>query len=83
MVRVPGFLRDLVPADVVDVAPGSLADVVVALDAVHPGLAERLLDDSGLRRGLNVYVGDTDVRYGDGLATPVRAGQTVTILPVE
>lgn len=81
-VRVPGFLRDVVPAASVQVAPGSLADVIAALDLAHPGIAQRLLDDSGLRRGVNVYVGSADVRYGDGLATAVPAAATVTILPV-
>lgn len=80
-VRVPGFLRDVVPVDVVEVGPGSLADVIAALDVTYPGLAQRLLDDSGLRRGINVYVGSADVRYGDGLATMLPAEAAVTILP--
>lgn len=81
-VRVPAFLRDVVPSERIEVAPGSLTTVIAALDATYPGLAQRLLDDAGLRRGLNVYVGAEDVRYGDGLSTMIPAGATVTILPV-
>ena len=53
-----------------------------ALDAAHPGLQDRLLDEDGsLRRFVNVFVDDDDVRYLDGLATDVPDGQTVSIIP--
>ncbi|MBA3606426.1 MAG: MoaD/ThiS family protein, partial [Acidimicrobiia bacterium] len=69
-------------ASTVDVDAGVLGDVIKALDAAHPGLGERLLDDEGkLRRFVNVFVDDDDVRYLDGLATDVPAGQTVSIIP--
>ena len=53
-----------------------------ALDAAHPGIGERLFDDAGqLRRFVNVFLADEDVRFLDGLDTPVTAGQTLSIVP--
>ena len=82
-VRIPTTLRPLSGgASTVDVDAGSLSDVIKALDAAHPGFADRLLDDEGnLRRFVNVFVDDDDVRYLDGLATNVPDGQTVSIIP--
>ena len=82
-VRIPTTLRPLSGgASTVEVDPGSLSDVIKALDAAHPGFADRLLDDEGnLRRFVNVFVDDDDVRYLDGLATNVPDGQTVSIIP--
>jgi molybdopterin converting factor small subunit len=66
----------------VSVDASTLSDVVAALEAAHPGVAARVLDDSGaLRRFVNVYVGDEDVRFLDGLATAVPDGATVSIIP--
>jgi molybdopterin synthase sulfur carrier subunit len=66
----------------ISVEPGSLADVIAALEAAHPGLGERLLDEDGsLRKFVNVFVDDDDVRYLDGLATPVGDNITVSIIP--
>ena len=82
-VRIPTTLRPLSGgASTVEVDPGTLADVIKALDAAHPGFADRLLDDDGkLRRFVNVFVDDDDVRYLDGLNTNVPDGQTVSIIP--
>jgi len=53
-----------------------------ALDAAHAGFADRIFDDAGgLRRFVNVFLADEDVRFLDGLATPVTDGQTVSIVP--
>ncbi|HTC80634.1 MAG TPA: MoaD/ThiS family protein, partial [Acidimicrobiia bacterium] len=53
-----------------------------SLDAAHPGMAERLFDDAGaLRRFVNVFVADEDIRFLDGLSTPVAEGQAVSIIP--
>ena len=51
------------------------------LDARHDGLRERLVDDGGLRRFVNVYLNDEDVRFLGGLSAPVSDGDTVTVLP--
>ena len=59
----------------------SLADVIADLDANHPGIGERLLDESGLRRFVNIYVNDEDVRFLDGLGTVISDRDSITILP--
>ena len=82
-VRIPTTMRPLTGGDKqVSVEPGTLADVVTALDAAHPGLGDRLVDEDGaLRKFVNVFVDDDDVRYLDGLQTPVDDGITVSIIP--
>ena len=56
--------------------------MVAALEAAHPGIAARVLDDDGrLRRFVNVYVGDDDVRFADGLGTATPDGSTVSVIP--
>jgi len=82
-VRIPTTLRPLSGgASTVQVEAGSLLDVIAALDAAHPGFHDRLLDDeSNLRKFVNVFVDDDDVRYLDGLKTDVPDGQTVSIIP--
>jgi molybdopterin synthase sulfur carrier subunit len=82
-VRVPTTLRPLSGGNkLVEVASGSLADVIAALEAAHPGFADRLLDENGaLRKFVNIFVDDDDVRYLDGLDTVVADGITVSIIP--
>lgn len=66
----------------VAVEAGSLGDVISALEAAHPGIGERLLDEDGsLRKFVNVFVDDDDVRYLDGLETVVGDNITVSIIP--
>ena len=83
-VRVPTILRthtggaSEVPVDGV----ATLAELLDKLDAEHPGIRARVLDDDGkLRRFVNVYVGDDDVRFSEGLQTPTPDGTTVSIIP--
>ena len=82
-VRIPTTLRPLSGgASTVEVEAGPLVDVIKRLDAAHAGFQDRLLDDQGnLRKFVNVFVDDDDVRYLDGLATEVPDGQTVSIIP--
>ena len=82
-VRIPTTMRPLTAGEKqVSVAPGTLAEVITALESAHPGLGERLLDDDGdLRKFVNVFVDDDDVRYLDGLDTKVDDGLTVSIIP--
>jgi molybdopterin converting factor small subunit len=81
-VRVPTILRSYTGGDKVVSADGAdLAAVVADLDARYPGLGERLVDDQGLRRFINVYLNDEDVRFLGGLQTEVSDGDSVTILP--
>ena len=82
-VRIPTQLRTLTAGQgEVQVEGGTVGEVLKALDAAHPGMAERLFDDSGaLRRFVNVFLADEDVRFLDGLDTPVAPGQSVSIVP--
>jgi len=82
-IRIPTTMRPLSGgASTVQVDGSTLGEVLKALDAAHPGFSERLFDDTGaLRRFVNVFVADDDVRYLDGLNTPVPDGETVSIIP--
>jgi len=82
-VRIPTTMRPIAGgASTVAVEGSTLAEVLKALDAAHPGFADRLFDENGaLRRFVNVFVSDDDVRYLDGLSTPVPDGETVSIMP--
>ena len=82
-VRIPTPLRSLTSGNAeVPVEPGSLSVVLKELDTAYPGLGARVLDDNGaLRRFVNVYVGDDDVRFLSGLDTEVSEGTTVSIVP--
>ena len=82
-VRIPTQLRSLTGgAGTATVEGTTVAEVLKALDAAHPGIAERLFDESGgLRRFVNVFVADDDVRFEQGLDTPVAEDQTVSIIP--
>ena len=60
----------------------TVAEVLKDLDASHPGFADRLFDETGaLRRFVNVFLADEDVRFLQGLDTPVADGQTLSIVP--
>jgi molybdopterin synthase sulfur carrier subunit len=81
-VRIPTILRTYTGGEkAVDGEGGTLADVFVDLDSRHPGLRDRIVDEKGLRRFVNVYVNDEDVRFMGGLETAVKDGDTVTVLP--
>jgi molybdopterin synthase sulfur carrier subunit len=82
-VRVPTILRAYTGGVAqVTAEPGTLREVLANLDASYPGLGGRILDDAGkLRRFVNVYVGDEDVRLAQGLDTPVPPGAQVSVIP--
>ena len=82
-VRVPTILRPLTDgAAEVSVDGATLADVLDALEADHTGIRARVLDEDGkLRRFVNVYVNDDDVRFADGLQTATPDGASVSIIP--
>ena len=83
-VQLPGALREHAGGEhsvSVDDA-STVAELLDRLSASHPALARRIRDEQGvLRRHVNVYVGDVDVRSGDGLATALRDGDVVLVLP--
>ena len=82
-VRIPTVFRKFTgDAAVVEVAPGTIADVIDQLEQQHPGFKEQLLTGEGeLHRFVNVYVNDEDARYLDKLQTQVAEGDTVSLLP--
>jgi len=82
-VRIPTQLRTLTGGTSEVAVDGStVAEVLKALDAAHPGFQDRLFDESGrLRRFVNVFVADEDIRFQQGVDTPVADGQTVSIVP--
>ena len=82
-VRIPTILRPYTAgAAEVKAEGGTLGDVIDALEGEHPGLRARVLDDTGqLRRFVNVYVNDDDVRFAEGLATATPDGTSISISP--
>ena len=82
-VRIPTTLRTLTGGQSqVSLEGSNVRDVIGNLDGAHPGFADRLLDDDGnLRRFVNVFVADEDIRFLDGLETPLEEGTTVSIIP--
>jgi sulfur-carrier protein len=82
-VRIPTILRSYTGGTaVVTSAQGTVRDVIASLDAEYPGIGGRLLDDHGqLRRFVNVYVGEEDIRLAQGLDTVVPAGGQISVIP--
>ena len=81
-VRIPTILRTYTDgAKSVTASGDTLGALIDDLNASYPGIAERLVDDAGLRRFVNVYLNDEDVRFLGGLDTTVADGDAVTILP--
>jgi len=82
-VRIPTQLRSLTGgAGEVSLDGATVGEVLRSLEAAHPGIGERLFDGGGqLRRFINVFVADEDVRFLQGLDTAVAAGQTVSVVP--
>ena len=81
-VRIPTILRQYTGgAKAVEGVGDTVASLIDDLESRHPGLRNRLVDGEGLRRFVNVYLNDEDVRFLEGLKTPVSDGDTVTVLP--
>ena len=82
-VRVPGPLRRLTSgSSQVEVEGATVAQVLADLEARYPGFQDRLYDDGGnLRQFINIYVNDTDIRFGGGLETPVADRDDISIVP--
>jgi len=82
-VRVPAMMRPTVGGERVVAGKGStLRELITDVDKRHPGFAGQLLESDGVqRRFVNIYLNDEDVRYINGLETPVAEGDVVSILP--
>jgi sulfur-carrier protein len=81
-VRIPTILRTYTDgAKQVEGSGSTLDELIADLEQRHAGLRARLIDGGSLRRFVNVYLNDEDVRFLSGLETPVKDGDTVTVLP--
>jgi molybdopterin synthase sulfur carrier subunit len=81
-VRIPTILRPYTKDQKTVEAEGSTLSAVISnLDAQYAGIGERLLEDGVLRRFINVYINDEDVRFLGSLEAPVKDGDSITILP--
>ncbi|HEY0694535.1 MAG: sulfur-carrier protein [Kribbellaceae bacterium] len=82
-VRVPTILRPYTQGvSEVSVEGSTLSEVLDSLDSSYPGIKSRVLDDSGeLRRFVNVYVDNDDVRFAEGLQTRIKDGGQISIIP--
>ena len=81
-VRIPTILRTYTGGEkAVEGFGATLAELIDDIEGRHTGLRARLLDEKGLRRFVNVYLNDEDVRFLGGLETAVKDGDSVTVLP--
>jgi molybdopterin synthase sulfur carrier subunit len=82
-VRIPTQLRELTSGEgEIAVDADNVREAISGLETQHPGISERLLDESGkLRRFVNLFLEDEDVRFLDGLDTPLTSGQTLSVVP--
>jgi MoaD family protein len=81
-VRIPTPLRTLTGGDDAVQADGkNVGQVIDSLEGKFPGMKERLVDDKGVRRFVNLYLGDEDIRFLDGLETELKDGDEISIVP--
>ena len=81
-VRIPTPLRTLTGGEEQVQAPGAtLRELIEGLEKKYPGIKDRLLDEKGVRRFVNIYVGDEDIRFLDGLETKLKTGDEISIVP--
>jgi sulfur-carrier protein len=81
-VRIPTPLRTLTAGnDEVKATGATVAAVIDDLEKNYPGIKDRLLDEKGVRRFINIYVGEEDIRFLEGLKTELKDGEKITIVP--
>ena len=82
IVRIPIPLRTLTGGqDEVSANGRNVAELIEDLEKKHPGIRDRLLDEKGVRRFVNIYIGEEDIRFLEGLKTELKAGDAVSIVP--
>ncbi|NLY94786.1 MAG: MoaD/ThiS family protein [Myxococcales bacterium] len=82
IVRIPPPLRTFTDGkDEVTVQGGTVGEVLDALEAAAPGIKERIADEKGVRRSVNIFLGEEDIRFLDALATELKDGDVVSIIP--
>ena len=82
-VRIPSVLRTLTNGkETIELHAATVDEALAQLEAAHPGMRARLCDENGkLRRFINVFVGEEDIRFLDGQATAVKDGELIDIVP--
>lgn len=81
-VRIPAALRTFTQGkEEVSISGATVREALNALDVSYPGIKERLVDEKGIKRFMNVYLGDEDVRFLDGLDSALKDGDSLTIVP--
>ena len=81
-VRIPTPLRALTQGkDEVDAVAGTVREIIEALEKAHPGIKDRLCDDKGVRRFVNIYANEEDIRFLDNLETKIKDGESLSIVP--
>ena len=81
-VRIPTILRPFAKDQkIVSTTGSTVSEAIANLDIQYPGMAERLLENGALRRFINVYVNDEDVRFSGALESALKPGDSITILP--
>lgn len=81
-VRIPTPLRTLTGGnDEVEASGSTVGEVVEDLERRYPGIRDRLLDEKGVRRFVNLFVGDEDIRFLEGLKTTLAGNEQISIVP--
>jgi molybdopterin converting factor small subunit len=82
LVRIPTPLRPVVGGEkTVEVSGGNIFEVLENLAAIYPGIRDRLYDNDGLRRFINIFVNEENIRFLQGEQTPVQEGDCISIIP--
>lgn len=81
-VRIPTILRNFTSGErAVDGTGATVGELITNLETAHNGIGERLLENDEVRRFINIYVNDEDIRFTGGLGTEISDGDTIVILP--
>ena len=82
-VRIPAPLRKLTnELEIVSLEGSNIGEILAALNTAHPGLIERICDEQGnVRRFVNIFVNDEDIRFQQDKSTPVKDGDEISIVP--
>ncbi|MFZ0293813.1 MAG: ubiquitin-like small modifier protein 1 [Candidatus Sulfotelmatobacter sp.] len=83
--HIPGALREFTAGHSrvqIEASPSTLADALAALWTLYPGVRDRIATEQGqVREHVNIFVGDENVRYTGGLASPISANSEISIVP--
>jgi len=81
-VRIPSQLRQLTGGEgMIEMDAGTIGGIIMELENLNPGIAERLLDNGEVRRFINIYIDGDDIRFAEGMETEVADGAEISIVP--